>query len=132
MAMVRTAKGKMLDMNQLRDSNSDVVAITGGGISMNARGDIIGSGGKILKRREDIEREEMAIYNDNAKNAVKKVSIKSKNIVADSLRFNDQTEQIIEPATKKEAKVDEPVEQETIEETAKSDKPKRKTTTDKE
>lgn len=58
--MVKSAKGREIDMEALRESNSQAVAL--GNAKMNARGDLLGKGGKILKTREQLARE----YHDKA------------------------------------------------------------------
>lgn len=56
--MNRTNRGKLIDMEALMKANETTIAVTGGGQSMNARGDILGSGGKIVKRLEQRLKEE--------------------------------------------------------------------------
>ncbi len=74
--MVRhiTMRGEIIDMNRLRSINADVPAI--GNANLNARGDILGRGGVILKTQEQIEAEWEA--NRLAREAsIKAVDIKS-------------------------------------------------------
>ena len=47
----KTMKGKEVDMDQLLEKNQLMPAV--GNVRMNARGDEIGAGGKIIKKRED-------------------------------------------------------------------------------
>ena len=54
----RSMRGKIIDMNLLQKKNELTPAI--GNAKMNARGDIIGKGGKIVKKREDIVKEHYA------------------------------------------------------------------------
>ena len=54
----RSMRGKLVDMNLLQKKNELTPAI--GNARMNARGDIIGKGGKIVKKREDIVKEHYA------------------------------------------------------------------------
>jgi hypothetical protein len=49
----RSANGKEVDMERLRSQNEMSLAV--GNAKVNARGDEIGPGGKIIKRREDIQ-----------------------------------------------------------------------------
>lgn len=79
--LVRTARGEMIDMMRLFRDNEDSIAITGGGVSMNARGDLLGPGGKIIKTREDFEKDIAAAYNENNPKATKKISVKNPNII---------------------------------------------------
>lgn len=48
----RTMQGKEIDFDQLRIKNEMTLAV--GNARVNARGDEIGPGGKIIKKREDI------------------------------------------------------------------------------
>jgi len=67
---VISMRGQVVDMAQLAAENAKQVAL--GNASMNARGDLLGSGGKVLKTREDITRE---YYSDNPK-AVRQMSLR--------------------------------------------------------
>lgn len=48
----RSAQGKEVDMEKLRAQNEMTLAV--GNARVNARGDEIGPGGKIIRKREDI------------------------------------------------------------------------------
>ncbi len=48
----RTANGKQVDMDLLRQRNELTPAV--GNARVNARGDELGAGGKIVRKREDI------------------------------------------------------------------------------
>jgi hypothetical protein len=48
----RTANGKIVDMDLLRQKNELTPAV--GNARVNARGDELGPGGKIVRKREDI------------------------------------------------------------------------------
>ena len=63
-------KGVPIDMTRFLAQNEDSVAI--GNASMNARGDIIGVGGKVIKPREQVAAE----YHAANPKAVKKVSLR--------------------------------------------------------
>ena len=52
-------RGEVIDMNRLRAVNAETPAL--GNASLNARGDIIGKNGIILKTQEQIEGEWAAI-----------------------------------------------------------------------
>lgn len=67
---VKTMLGKEVDVTQLMVQNETAIAI--GNLNMNARGDILGPGGKILKRKEQVAQE----YHKHNPNAVKQVSLK--------------------------------------------------------
>jgi hypothetical protein len=51
----RSMQGKEVDMHKLVMQNEMTVAV--GNIRVNARGDELGPGGKIIKKREDVLRE---------------------------------------------------------------------------
>lgn len=51
----RSMQGKVVDMNKLVMQNEMTVAV--GNAKVNARGDELGPGGKIIKKREDVMRE---------------------------------------------------------------------------
>lgn len=48
----KSANGKIVDMDLLRQKNELVPAV--GNVRVNARGDQLGPGGKIIRKREDI------------------------------------------------------------------------------
>ena len=48
----RTARGKIVDMDAIRLANEEVIAV--GNMRVNARGDQLGKGGKIVKSRNEI------------------------------------------------------------------------------
>ena len=51
----KTMRGKLVDMDQLEQRNELTPAV--GNARVNARGDELGAGGKIIRKREDIMRE---------------------------------------------------------------------------
>lgn len=51
----RSMQGKQIDIDLLRQRNEMTLAV--GNAKMNARGDEIGPGGKIIRKREDIAAE---------------------------------------------------------------------------
>lgn len=68
-------RGKTLDMASLGKAHQDVIAVTGGGMNMNARGDILGPGGKIVKKIEQIQEE----YNNANPSGRQKISMADSN-----------------------------------------------------
>lgn len=50
-------QGKQVDMDMLRKKNELTPAVTGGTARVNARGDELGAGGKIVRKREDVMRD---------------------------------------------------------------------------
>ena len=63
----RTMQGKELDMDKLMRQNELMPAV--GNMRVNARGDELGPGGKIVKKREDVVSE---YYETNPKAMLKK------------------------------------------------------------
>lgn len=51
----RTMQGREIDLDKLRQRNESTLAVSN--IKMNARGDLLGPGGKIIKKMEDIANE---------------------------------------------------------------------------
>jgi hypothetical protein len=70
MNRIKTMKGKTLDLTPIVAKNQNTVAI--GNANMNARGDVLGPGGVIVKRREEVAQD---YHNANPK-AVRRVSLK--------------------------------------------------------
>ena len=56
----RSMQGKSIDMDLLRQRNELTPAV--GNVRVNARGDELGAGGKIIKKREEVLRD---FYDDN-------------------------------------------------------------------
>lgn len=59
----RSAQGKEIDLDKLRIKNENTLAV--GNARMNARGDELGPGGKIVKKREEATVE----YHTDGKNS---------------------------------------------------------------
>ena len=53
--MYRTMQGRMVDIEKLRGANEQVPAV--GNMRVNARGDVLGPGGGILKPKESVMKE---------------------------------------------------------------------------
>lgn len=51
----RTMQGKMVDMEKLMRQHELTPAV--GNMNVNARGDVLGEGGKIIRKREDLVQE---------------------------------------------------------------------------
>ena len=60
----RTMQGKEIDLDKLRMKNEMTLAV--GNVRMNARGDELGPGGKIIRKREDI----MSEYHTDASDII--------------------------------------------------------------
>ena len=63
MPKYRSMQGKEIDMDKLMLQNEMMPAV--GNVRMNARGDELGPGGKIVKKREDIVSEYYQDQNQN-------------------------------------------------------------------
>ena len=50
--MYRTMQGRMVDIEKLRAANESVQAV--GNMNVNARGDVLGAGGKVITKKEQI------------------------------------------------------------------------------
>ena len=68
----RTLNGKEIDMHKLSLQNEMTVAV--GNVRVNARGDELGPGGQIIRKREDVLKE----YYDNNPNAIPDESVARK------------------------------------------------------
>ena len=69
----RTARGRELDMNKMVNQNELTIAV--GNAKVNARGDKLGDGGKIIKRREEMTPKPINIPNQiNVREAAAPVS----------------------------------------------------------
>jgi len=53
--MVKTHKGGHIDMNNLKEKNQHTITV--GNMKTNARGDLLGKGGKIIKTKEQLASE---------------------------------------------------------------------------
>lgn len=92
----RSMRGKVVDMDLLRKKNELVPAI--GNAKVNARGDELGPGGKIVKKREEIVKE---FYEKNTKGVKDevgrfKVTKKEEAIVTQSTIDTELTEEEIQ------------------------------------
>ena len=71
MAVYRSARGTPVDLDNLRLKSEDNISV--GNTRTNARGDVLGKGGAVVKTADEIAREH---YNRNNPKAVKRASIK--------------------------------------------------------
>jgi len=74
--LYRTMQGRMVDIEKLRSSNEGVRAV--GNMGVNARGDVVGVGGQIVKTKEELMKE----YYDAPKGQVSDTRVKRVNEVA--------------------------------------------------
>jgi hypothetical protein len=80
----KTMQGKAIDMDLLRQKNELTPAV--GNARVNARGDEIGPGGKIVKKREDVLRD---FYDDNIQPVPDDAPIKVKEEVQETASVVD-------------------------------------------
>lgn len=89
MTIIRSHKGRVVDVSQILAQNSKMVAC--GNMKINARGDLLGDGGKIIKTREQLAVE----YFDKNPKAVEHVVSSLNSPINDMVngKVNPQTEQ---------------------------------------
>ena len=98
--MYRTMQGRMVDIEKLRASNESVRAI--GNMNVNARGDVLGPGGRIVKAKEQIMRE----YYEQPKGRVDDTALKTRRVtipqkqVSETKIINPQPKQVEGQTTK--------------------------------
>lgn len=72
----RTAMGKKIDLDQLQLANESVIAI--GNMKVNARGDKLGPGGKVVKTKREIMNDYHKIKNGQVAQVIRDVPEKTK------------------------------------------------------
>ena len=98
--MYRTMQGRMVDIEKLRAANESVRAI--GNMNVNARGDVLGPGGRIIKAKEQIMRE----YYEQPKGRVDDTPLKTRRVtipqkqVSETKIINPQPKQVEGQTTK--------------------------------
>ena len=98
--MYRTMQGRMVDIEKLRAANESVRAI--GNMNVNARGDVLGPGGRIIKAKEQIMRE----YYEQPKGRVDDTALKTRRVtipqkqVSETKIINPQPKQVEGQTTK--------------------------------
>lgn len=94
--MHRSYKGRMVDMDALARQHENTIAA--GNMSVNARGDKIGPGGKVVEKAETLARK----HHRTTTTDVEETSLKPK---ADSLPFAERKQAPKKKPSKKESKV---------------------------
>ena len=83
----KTAPGKIVDMDMLRQRNELTPAV--GNARVNARGDELGPGGKVVRKREDVLKE----YYDTAQGVADQTPVrKAKNVTESVTEENEWVE----------------------------------------
>ena len=85
----RTNQGQSIDMDSIALKNEKEIAL--GNMKVNARGDKLGPGGKIIAERDKVAR---AYYENNPKAVVQSVSIKD---AVDNKPIVEQSASIVKP-----------------------------------
>jgi hypothetical protein len=80
----RSMRGVLIDMERMRNENARQPAV--GNAKMNARGDVLGPNGQIVKTREEI----LAEYDKSNAKSVKQVSISDKSPLPDHFITPDE------------------------------------------
>jgi hypothetical protein len=85
----KTMQGREIDMDSLLANNETMPAV--GNVRMNARGDELGPGGKVIRTREEVVSE---YYEDNPNAQPKqaKASVLEKSIVPEAKKTNVKTQ----------------------------------------
>ena len=112
----RSARGEQVDFDLLQSQNKNVIAI--GNARMNANGDVLGSGGKIIRKVEDIPQENVAdpnaAYNQANPKSTKMVSLKDdidddfitqQEVTQETQQKTEKTSTILEEKTKTKRKL---------------------------
>lgn len=95
MAHHRSMRGRVIDMGALGAANENTIAVTAGGLSMNARGDLLGPAGQVVKKIEQIQ-DEQGVLNSEARqpisladsNRMKKFALKRQFMTPEEVQAN--------------------------------------------
>ena len=90
-----TMRGKPFNMDQLRQKNELTIAV--GNMPVNARGDIVGRGGQIIKTKESVNEE----YYSNL-TALPEETVNTKNITQTQVVEEAQEKSTVKKTNKKE------------------------------
>ena len=93
--MYKTMQGRMVDIEKLRAANESVQAV--GNMSVNARGDVLGAGGKIVTPKEQVIKK----YYEQPKGMVSDTPIKGKAMPAPAKQTIEKAAPATKPASKK-------------------------------
>jgi hypothetical protein len=92
MTMYRTMQGREFNMDEFRQKNETAVAVSNYGV-VNARGDLLGKDGKIIKKRDEIVQE---WYNNNQSPVIDEPTTRKERITSDEQTFNEVRNDAIE------------------------------------
>ena len=80
----KTSQGKIVDMDMLRQRNELTPAV--GNARVNARGDELGPGGKVIRKREDVLKE----YYETAQGVADQTPVRKAKSVTESVTKEDE------------------------------------------
>ena len=103
----RTMQGKQIDMDLLRKRNELTPAV--GNARVNARGDLLGPGGKIVKKHEDVIKE---YYAQNPQTVADENPVKASKVVEEDAPVMEKTSESKTTTRAQEALQPQPVEEE--------------------
>ena len=89
----KTMQGKTVDMDLLRQRNELTQAV--GNAKVNARGDELGPGGKIVRKKEEVLRD----YYNNSSTMADEVAVKRTTVKED---VQEELAPVVQPETKKD------------------------------
>ena len=92
--MYRSMQGRMIDIEKLRSANENVQAV--GNMNVNARGDVIGAGGKVVTPKETVIKK----YYEQPKGMVSDTPTKSKPMPAHRQPIKQSVQKITPVAPK--------------------------------
>jgi hypothetical protein len=95
---VRSANGKMIDIDSLRLMNERTIAV--GNMKVNARGDQLGQGGKIIQTRNEVMTQKYKIHSPSTSDIMAQADVP--NLAPDGSSFDPPEDQeIIKPVEPK-------------------------------
>ena len=92
--MYRTMQGRMVDIEKLRAANESVQAV--GNMNVNARGDVLGAGGKIVTPKSEVIKQ----YYEKPKGMVDDTPVRSKPTPAPKVEAKPQVQKMTPVASK--------------------------------
>ena len=93
-------QGRLIDIDKLRASNETVRAV--GNMGVNARGDVIGQGGRILKSKDDV----MKDYYKAPKGRAEDTPVKKEQIQQPILKKQVENSKVINPTVQSQPKIE--------------------------
>ena len=85
MAIYRTMQGREFNMDEFRQKNEQTVAVSNYGV-INARGDMLGKDGEVIKKREELVHE---WYKNNQAPVINEPTVRKERMVDEDVKFTD-------------------------------------------